>query len=484
MTFTTVSRLLRTWWPAVVAVASALVLLTLLPIHSPLTLVALVMAAGSLSIAVRLPIAAAGAAALSALVAAMIEGEPTWLLLLMSYAALLIATWGFEPALVRALSVLPVGLLTGVVLAAYSTTQERIQLPGSYSAGAFQNTEGLVAWIVLMMGWGIVIGTRALRDAARAEQVTEVAVARTTVVESELRDERLRADLTHDFHDVMAHSLAVLAAQAEGLRLSYERHPERIGPVLTTISDTARLALVEVRQLLERVDDDARRPQPTSADIPGLVAQLRSAGPTVVLHDSGTHGHLSRIADIAAYRIVQESLTNALRHGGPDVDVVVALTWTGPGLTIAVSSPIRDREALRPAGRGVAGMHERARVAGGSLEIDAAGDRFVVSAHLPYEPLPAGPTAPLGEDQLATLPVPVQPEAVVAPWIVEATRRAEERARARRDTAAGGWSTATTIDLGEGLRPASPPASGGASAPGPDGRVPNPMARPPHGAEG
>ena len=90
-------------------------------------------------------------------------------------------------------------------------------------------------------------------------------------VESELRDERLRADLTHDFHDVMAHSLAVLAAQAEGLRLSYEQHPERIGPVLTTISDTARLALVEVRQLLERVDDDARRPQPTTIDIPALV---------------------------------------------------------------------------------------------------------------------------------------------------------------------------------------------------------------------
>lgn len=481
MTSSTIVRFLRSWWPAPVAAAVALVLAAVLPVYTALVLVALLIVAGALAIAVRFPLPAAGAAAVGALVAANAESDPTWALLLVAYGALLVATWRFEPALLRALSVVPVGLLMGIVLAAYSTTQER-----SPFGSAFQNTEGLVAWIVLMMGWGIVIGTRALRDAARAEQVTEVAVARTTVVESELRDERLRADLTHDFHDVMAHSLAVLAAQAEGLRLSYERHPERIGPVLTTISDTARLALVEVRQLLERVDDDARRPQPTSADIPGLVAQLRSAGPTVVLHDSGTHGHLSRIADIAAYRIVQESLTNALRHGGPDVDVVVALTWTGPGLTIAVSSPIRERETLRPAGRGIAGMHERARVAGGSLEIDAEGDRFVVSAHLPYEPLPAGPTAPLGEDQLATLPVPVQPEAVVAPWIVEATRRAEERARARRGTAAASWSTATTIDLGEGLRPPSAPSPGGTSAPGPDGRVPNPMAppRPPHGAEG
>src|SRR5690606_36722702 len=117
----------------------------------------------------------------------------------------------------------------------------------------------------------------------------------------------------------------------------------------------------------ERVDDDARFPQPTSADIPGLVVQLRSVGPSVVLHDIGTHGHLPMLADIAAYRIVQESLTNALRHGGADIEAVVALTWTVPGLTLAVSSPIRDRGALRPAGRGIAGMHERARLAGGSL---------------------------------------------------------------------------------------------------------------------
>ncbi|WAC67393.1 histidine kinase [Agrococcus sp. SL85] len=468
MTSTSSARILRVWWPAALAVAVTLVLLTVLPIYTWLVLIALATVGTALAISVRFPLHAAGVAALGALVSAASEGDPTWLLLLVAYAALLIATWRFEPALARALSIVPVAILVAIVLVVYSTTQER-----SPFGSAFQNTQGLVVWILVMVGWGAVLGLRALLDAARAEQHVEVAVARTSVVESELRDERLRADLTHDFHDVMAHSLAVLAAQAEGLRLSYEQHPERIGPVLTTISDTARLALVELRQLLERVDDDERRPQPTSADIPGLVAQLRSAGPAVSLQDSGRHGHLSRIADIAAYRIVQESLTNALRHGGPDVDVAVWLTWTGPGLAIAVSSPIRDRETLRPAGRGIAGMHERARLAGGALEVDAEGDRFVVSAHLPYSPVHEGPTPPLGEDQLATLPVPLQraaPEAVVAPWIVEATRRAEGRRRARQ-AAPEDWSTATTIDLGPGL-----PNGRRVSAPAPDGRVPNPTA--------
>ncbi|WP_404312707.1 histidine kinase [Agrococcus terreus] len=479
MTFTTFARLASRWWPAAIAVLLVLGSLLVEGMDDGMTgLLLLTLAAAALAIARRFALASMLMAASAALLAAASAWNTGWFTILVALAASMLAVWQLPSLRTRLILTAPFALVAVLAISLRSQLMTQV-----YGVG-FAQGEGVILWLLVIAAWGCAVGGRAALDGYRAEQVTEVAVARTTVVESELRDERLRADLTHDFHDVMAHSLAVLAAQAEGLRLSYERHPERIGPVLTTISDTARLSLVEVRQLLERVDDDARRPQPTSADIPGLVAQLRSAGPSVVLHDSGTHGHLSRIADIAAYRIVQESLTNALRHGGPDVDVVVVLTWTGPGLTIAVSSPIRERDALRPAGRGIAGMHERARVAGGSLEIDAEGDRFVVSAHLPYEPLPAGPTAPLGEDQLATLPVPVQPEAVVAPWIVEATRRAEERARARRDGAAADWSTATTIDLGEGLRPASPPASGGASAPGPDGRVPNPMARPPHGAEG
>ncbi|MFA4841159.1 MAG: histidine kinase [Agrococcus sp.] len=454
----TLSRLqlwLASWWPTPIAATVALSMLLSGMFDDALQLVAMLTVVGALSLSARLPLAALAAASLGGLLAAVTSPAYSWWLLVVALGAVLVASWRLTPMRIRLLSGIVLGVLVAVVLALFSSAREL------WLAGAFQNIEGTVVWTVVMALWAGVVGARSLWDAARAESAKQQAVARTTVVESELRDERLRADLTHDFHDVMAHSLAVLAAQAEGLRLSHRQHPERIDPVLTTISDTARLALVEVRQLLERVDDDARRPQPTSADIPGLVAQLRSAGPSVVLHDIGTHGHLSRLADIAAYRIVQESLTNALRHGGSDIEVTVGLTWTGPGLTLAVSSPIHDRTALRPAGRGIAGMHERARIAGGSLEIDTAGDRFVVSAHLPYEPVSDAPTAPLSEDQLATLPVPLQPrpEDVVAPWIVEATRRYQER---HPPEPTDDWSQATTVDL-------TPP-------PSPDGHIPNPMA--------
>jgi signal transduction histidine kinase len=418
---------------------------------------------GALAIAIPFPRAAFVLAVVGAIVAAGTSPYYSWWLLLLALAAAAVATWGIEPLRIRLLSGVPVAVLGAVALASLDAVGQQRGYP--ISALHFSP---ILNWGVMMLVWGAAVGARALYDALRAESAKQQAVARTTVVESELRDERLRADLTHDFHDVMAHSLAVLAAQAEGLRLTYEAHPERIGPVLTTISDTARLALVEVRQLLERVDDDARRPQATSADIPGLVAQLRSAGPTVVLHDLGAHGYLARTADIAAYRIVQESLTNALRHGGADSDITVTLAWTGPGLSLAVSSPIRDRTALGPTGRGIAGMHERARIAGGSLEIDAEGDRFVVSAYLPYTPITQEPTSPLTEDQLSTLPVPMlpvptqppapRPEDVVAPWIVEATRLHRQRHPGQPES----WAQATTVDLTQARLP--------------DGRIPNPAA--------
>ncbi|ROR65070.1 sensor histidine kinase [Agrococcus jenensis] len=458
MDMTRSRRLAERWWPAPIAAIVFLANL-LTRFGEPLLMLAILVLCLALAVARVVPLQAFCVAALGAVLAPLAgETSTGWVLLAFALAVGLLASWGVEPLRWRLLLGIPVAATAAAALILLGLRAE-----ASIGSSSVASWAAGYAWAFAVVAWAAVVGARALRDYLRVESAKQQAVARTTVVESELRDERLRADLTHDFHDVMAHSLAVLAAQAEGLRLSHRQHPERIDPVLTTISDTARLALVEVRQLLERVDEDDRRPQATSADIPGLVAQLRSAGPTVALQDVGTHGHLARVADIAAYRIVQESLTNALRHGGADVEVSVSLTWTGPGLTIVVSSPIRDRAALRPAGRGIAGMLERARLAGGSLEVDAEGDRFVVSAHLPYSPVSDAPTPPLSEDQLATLPVPVQrrPEDVVAPWIVEASRRYEQR---HPRQPAADWSQATTVDL--------------TPVPPSDGRVTNPMPGP------
>lgn len=406
MTLTRLSSIAARWWTVPVAV---ILLPTIALTYLQATPTAFV-ATVALAIARRWPAPAMLAAAV-AFVLCQVAIDPwsgSWVAVaLVSALAVAVATYDLEPMqwrLVAGIGVVAVASLGAFVGAAYRS----VALGPSVALG-----EVLGVALLGALAWAVPFGLRAFQAALRAERDRTSVQARTVVVESELRDERLRADLTHDFHDVMAHSLAVLAAQAEGLRLTHRDHPERIEPVLTTISDTARLALVEVRQLLERVDDDARRPQPTIEDIPALVDQTRTAGPTVTFHDAGRHGALPRIGGIAAYRIVQEALTNALRHAGADADVVVTLSWTGPGLSLAVSSPIRDRTALGPVGRGIAGMHERARQAGGWVDVDPEGDRFVVTAYLPYEPEAPGSTI-LGEDQLPTVPVPIVPRPVAS----------------------------------------------------------------------
>ncbi|WP_175414067.1 sensor histidine kinase [Agrococcus sp. SGAir0287] len=466
MTLTRLTAVAARWWTAPVAaivfLSTALTYFSLIP--------ATLLACGALAVARRWPHAALGVALVAAPLAAV--SAPPWTgafvgPLLAAGLAAAIAVYDIEPMIWRLYAggaIVAMSAVTGVARAAIEVAAY------SYGQGGGVIIGSALGYLLLgALLWAIPFGIRAFLAALRAERDKSTVQARTVVVESELRDERLRADLTHDFHDVMAHSLAVLAAQAEGLRLTHREHPERIDPVLTTISDTARLALVEVRQLLERVDDDARRPQPTIEDIPALIDQTRSAGPTVTFHDAGRHGSLPRVGGIAAYRIVQEALTNALRHGGPDVDVVVTLSWTGPGLSLAVSSPIRDREALGPIGRGIAGMHERAKQVGGWVDVDAEGERFVVTAYLPYEPTPM-PSTILGEDQLPTVPVQtVQPAATIpnpagspqTPWW-DAAPTGPMPAPPTMPTPAATWAEANArpVRLGEpgGIADDAPPA--------------------------
>ncbi|WP_430592239.1 histidine kinase [Humidisolicoccus flavus] len=399
MTLTRFDQIARQWWPAAISFVLFLPMLALASDVFWLTGMTVAVLAG-LACLIAQPTVAfwllIGGAALSVFAPERAIG--IFLIALVATAVLLARA----PNPRRLL--LPLGITTGVVALAF----------GFFSMGYFNLGVVLATVVIAVAVYGIAFGVRAWRDAVEASVAKEAIAERATVVENELRDERLRSDLTHDFHDVMAHSLAVLAAQAEGLRLSHTQHPERIAPVLQTISDTARLALVEVRQLLERSSDDARHPQPVIADIPALIDQIRSAGPQVSFHSLGRPGSLPKVGEIAAYRIVQESLTNALRHGGNEVAIVVNLTWTGPGLTLGISSRKHPEALPSVPGRGIAGMHERAKLAGGWLDIDDEGEDFVVTGYLPYTTTPQGPsTDPMSEDTLPTIPFAVpqaQPE--------------------------------------------------------------------------
>ena len=243
------------------------------------------------------------------------------------------------------------------------------------SAAAF-----LLCWTagLLMRTW------RQARDNRRAAAVaTEEMVA-----------EQERVRIARDMHDVVAHSLAVVVAQADGARYLGAKDPAATDAALATIATTAREALSDVRVLLAQLrhsQDDG--PQPTLVDLDRLLEQLRASGLTIVQEVSGEPLALGTGQQLAVYRIVQESLTNALRHSDRDQEVVVHFGWTVHGLDLTISSaliPVKGSRTGRTAivgaaaaGHGIAGMTERAALVGGHLTAGVDGPRFVVHAWLP-----------------------------------------------------------------------------------------------------
>ncbi len=218
------------------------------------------------------------------------------------------------------------------------------------------------------------------------------ALARTTAeleraeVDATVTEERER--IAQDVHDIMAHSLSVILAQADGARFLADERPEAVPASLATIAETARTSLTEVRVLIETlVSDPQGHSTPALADLEELVQRLRDAGLRVELERFGEVDGLTAAQELAAYRIVQEGLTNALKHGGRGAAARVVLDARAPGLALTVSSTGRAAVAAQPGGRGLHGMRERARLAGGWLE---AGEDDTPGGYLVTGYIPAG----------------------------------------------------------------------------------------------
>ncbi|WHT21709.1 histidine kinase [Crossiella sp. CA-258035] len=192
------------------------------------------------------------------------------------------------------------------------------------------------------------------------------------------RDERAR--IAAEMHDVIAHSLAVIVSQAKGGRYA----PELAGEALRVVEDTGRAALTEMRGLLGVLrgpEPDTRRPQPGLADLPELLTGIRATGLPVRLTERGEPRPLGAVAGLAAYRVVQEALTNVLRHAGAGA-AEVELAWSATGLTVTVADDGGGAAAV--AGHGLTGMRERAEAAGGRFTAGTRpGGGFAVTAWLP-----------------------------------------------------------------------------------------------------
>ncbi|MET9087814.1 sensor histidine kinase [Streptomyces sp. NPDC004237] len=222
-----------------------------------------------------------------------------------------------------------------------------------------------------------------------AQQARRRAETRRAVVEE-------RARIAREVHDVVAHTLSVMVVQAAAADDVFTERPEQARRALRAIETGARSALGELRLLLRAFGPDAeedgsadgdRAPGPTLARLDELADRVRATGMTVRVRREGTTEGLPAAVDLAAYRIVQEALTNTLRHAVGADEVDVRLTTEGECVEVMVVDNGRGRQggpAAPGAGRGLVGMRERVRLVGGTLRVGPLpGGGFEVAARLP-----------------------------------------------------------------------------------------------------
>jgi len=201
-------------------------------------------------------------------------------------------------------------------------------------------------------------------------------------------EERMR--MARDLHDVVAHNISVINVQANTALHLADRQPERAQQALATINDVSRQALAELRSVLGvlRADGDAapRAPAPGLGELDTLVANMAAAGLKVELETEGSPAPLPASVDLAAYRIIQEALTNSARHSGA-ARAVVRVRYRGSEVEIEVEDEgTTGPRPSRPAGSGsgIAGMTDRAQALGGRLTAGPRpGGGFRVTALLP-----------------------------------------------------------------------------------------------------
>jgi len=216
--------------------------------------------------------------------------------------------------------------------------------------------------------------------ASRAAQVATLAEETATRAIDVAEAERIRADIARDVHDVVGHSLAVIIAQADSVPFLDDE--ARIREVSATIASTARSSLVEVRQVLGQIDGSGADTDPGSLE--EIVQGIREAGVDVDHTLRGTPRTLGPDTGTAARRVLQEMLTNALRHGAPGLPVVVRETWRSADLVLEVENVVGDG-STGGSGRGVEGMHARLDALGGSFDAAVMDDVFAARARIPFD---------------------------------------------------------------------------------------------------
>jgi signal transduction histidine kinase len=246
-----------------------------------------------------------------------------------------------------------------------------------------------VAWVL-----GHFVGDRQVYAAQLEERTAELEEAREELARRAVVEERLR--LARELHDVVAHAMSVIAVQSGVGAHVADSRPEEVGKALAAIEVTSRGALEELRRLLGVLRQDSEvqaslMPVPGLANLDSLLAEVGKAGLAVRVRVEGTPLQLPAGVDLSAYRIVQEALTNVVKHAGP-AHAEVTIGYRDQEVTVEVTDD--GRGAVPPAsdgragtGHGLVGMRERVGAFNGDLEVGPRpGGGFRVAARLPLPP--------------------------------------------------------------------------------------------------
>jgi signal transduction histidine kinase len=276
----------------------------------------------------------------------------------------------------------------------------RWALPNSVTAVGVFVVTGLACSGLVALAY--VIGSRRRERAERVQQTMRAQLEQQRLMAAE-REQRARVAtinernrIARELHDIVAHSLSVIVVQAEGGRALAAKKPEKAPEVLSTIADTSREALAEMRQMVGLLrsggapgdpaadgSPDGYLPTPGLDDLPDLISRT---GDRVALTEYGARPTINQALGLAVYRVVQESLTNVLKHAGPSAHAGVSVTYAPEGIGIRVVDNGIGTEADGDGkGNGVRGMRERVILHGGTLSAQPRpGGGFEVLAWLPY----------------------------------------------------------------------------------------------------
>ncbi len=307
------------------------------------------------------------------------------------------------------------GVIAGLV-AAVGVVLAAVQASGPAPWWANAIFYGLVTGAVWLVGLNV--RTRRLYVLSLEERATTLEREREAEARAAVAEERSR--IARELHDVVAHSMAVMIVQADGVRFTVDRDPATAREAAKVVADTGRQALEEMRRLVGVLREPSR-PEPVAApgaaagpdgdltaepahrrpalvELPALLDRFRAAGLRVAYRATGEPADLPPGLELTVYRVVQESLTNALKHAGVGASVELSLDWSERAVAVRAVDDGRGRPVVRPApsgGHGLLGMRERVGVYDGSLAAGPTlGGGWRVEARLP---LPSAPGVEKGE---------------------------------------------------------------------------------------